>query len=214
MGGAALLLLSLAASAASPPPASRAAARFDELVAAGRREQTEVSALLDELSVLARSYEWESDAAKAAARRADLRGRLTARLDAFNAARGAISESLRKFGDEHGLETFERLADDSTRGSPDIVSIMRAQTFHQQSVSFATRAESDLRGEEEAWRRFETMDAERRSFKRILWTLFALFVAALGGVLYAFRDALRRRRPPPPSGGSHRRGDVIDVRPE
>lgn len=213
MGRTALLLLSLAASAASPPPASRAAARFDELVAAGRREQSEMAPLLDELSVLARSYEWERDAAKVEGRRAELRARLGARLEAFNAARAELGAAMRRFGDEHGLETFERLADDSTRGSPDIVSIMRAQIFAQQSVSFAARAEADLRAEEEAWRRFGHLDAERRSYRRLIWGLSLVFLAALAAVLYAARDQLRRRRPPP-SGGPHRRGDVIDVTPE
>lgn len=227
MGRTTLFLLTLAASvaAAAPPPrgavpppgATRAAARFEELVAAGRKDQSELTKLLDELATLSQSYDWESDAARAEAKRNDLRGRIKPRIDGMTGSLASLQTAMRRFADEHGLETLERLADETTQGSPDIFSIMRAQTFHAQGVAFLTQVQRDLSREEDAWRRFRLMESERVRFRHIIWGLTLAFLAALAGLAYAFRLASsRRRRGPPPTnpGRPHRKGDIIDLRPE
>lgn len=219
MGRATLLLLTLAASgasAAAPTTATRAAARFEELVAAGKKDQSELTKLLDELATLSQSYDWESDAARAEARRDDLRLRIKPRIDGMTESLASLQTAMRRFADEHGLETLERLADETTQGSPDIFSMMRAQTFHAQGLAFLTQVQRDLSREEDGWRRFRLMESERRRFRHILWGLSLAFLAALAGLAYAFRIASRRRRGPPPStpGRPHRKGDIIDLRPE
>lgn len=219
MGGTTLLLLTLAlpaGGAAPPPEATRAAARFEELVAAGRKEQSGLTPLLDELSTLSRSYDWEPDAEKAAAKRAELRARIAPRLEGLSASLGELSAVMRRFADEHGLETIERLSDERTTGSSDIVSIMRAQTFHQQGLTFVSRVQWDLRAEEDAWRRYRLLDGERKRFRRTLWGVSLAFLTALAALAYLARTLMRRRRPPPTTGrgGGHRRGDIIDLRPE
>lgn len=219
MGRTTLLLLTLAASfaAAAPPPgATRAAARFEELVAAGKKDQSELTKLLDELATLSQSYDWESDAARAEAKRNDLRARIKPHIDGMTDSLANLQTAMRRFADEHGLETLERLADDTTQGSPDIFSMMRAQTFHTQGIAFLTQVQRDLSREEDGWRRFRLMEAERRRFRHILWGLSLAFLAALVALAYAFRMASSRRRRPPPTtpGRPHRKGDIIDLRPE
>lgn len=219
MGRTTLLLLTLAvsgAASAAPPAATRAAARFEELVAAGRKDQSELTKLLDELATLSQSYDWETDAARAEAKRTELRGRIKPHLDGLNESLASLQTAMRRFADEHGLETLERLADDTTQGSPDIVSMMRAQNFSAQGAAFLSQIQRDLSREEDSWRRFRLMESERRRFRHILWGLSLTFLAALAGMAYAFRIASRRRRGPPSTnpGRPHRKGDIIDLRPE
>lgn len=221
MGRATLLLILAAAAlqAAPPPGATKAAARFEELVAGGRKEQAELAPLVDELRTLARSYDWEVDAARAEEKRARLRSQIAPRKEALQGHLDALSATLRRFADEHGLETLERLTDERTQGSSDIVSIMRAQTFLQGSLAFAHSLEGELRMEEEAWRRYNLVERERRRFRRILWSLTAAFLAALAAIAYAVRIYLQKRRPPPPTsrpkpGRGGRHGEIIDLRPE
>lgn len=222
MGRATLLVILAAASleAAPPPGATKAAARFEELVAGGRREQAELAPLVDELRTLTRSYDWEVDASRAEEKRARLRAQIAPRKEALQGQLDALSATLRRFADEHGLETLERLTDERTQGSSDIVSIMRAQTFLQGAITFAHGLEGELRMEEEAWRRFNLVERERRRFRRILWSLTAAFLASLAAIAYAARIYLQKRRPPPPTTRGHkpgrggRHGEIIDLRPE
>jgi hypothetical protein len=216
MGRTTLLLLTLAAPAlrAQTPPAMgpRAVARLTELVEEGRKEQAGLSAALDELRLLSQSYEWESDFDAAEAKRAELRGRVGKGGEALAARLTGLSEALRRHADEHGLETLERLSDARTQGSADITALIRAQTFQQQWLAFAARVDGELRLEEDAWRRFRLLEAERRRFSRLIWGLALVFLAALAAVVYFLRGG--RRRPPPPNLRGHRKGDVIDLRPE
>lgn len=219
MGRTALvLLLTLAAPALrAQTPSSvgpRAVARLTELVDGGRKEQSDLSAELDELRLLSSSYEWESDFSAAEAKRAELRGRIEAHAKALGARLTGLSDALRRHADEHGLETLERLSDARTQGSADITALIRAQSFHQQGLAFAARVDGELRLEEDAWRRFRLLESERRRFTRLIWGLALVFLAALTAVVYVLRGG--RRRPPPSTPGlrGHRKGDVIDLRPE
>lgn len=222
MGRATLLLILAAAAleAAPPPGVTKAAARCEELIADGRKEQSELAPLVDELRTLARSYDWERDAAAAQEKRARLRAQIAPRREALDGHLAALSATLRRFADEHGLETLERLTDERTQGSSDIVSLMRAQTFLQGALSFSHALEGELRMEDDAWRRFNLIERERRRFRRILWSLTAAFLAALTAIVYAVRIVLQKRRssqpptrrPKPTRGG--RDGDIIDLRPE
>lgn len=212
-----LLLLTLAAPVRSQTPPSvgpLAVARLTELVDGGRKEQSGLSAELDELRLLASSYEWERDFDAAEAKRAELRGRIEAHGKGLGERLSELSAVLRRHADEHGLETLERLSDARTQGSADITALIRAQTFHQQGLVFAARIDGELRLEEDAWRRFRLLETERRRFTRLIWGLALVFLAALAAVVYVLRGG--RRRPPPSTPGlrGHRKGDVIDLRPE
>lgn len=213
-----LLLLTLAAPAprAQTPTAMgpRAVERLTEAVDSGRKEQAALSAELDELRLLASSYEWERDFGAAEAKRAELRGRVEAHGKGLGDRLSGLSAALRRHADEHGLETLERLSDARTQGSADITALIRAQTFHQQGLAFAARVDGELRLEEDAWRRFRLLESERRRFTRLIWGLALVFLAALAAVVYVLRGG--RRRPPPttPNLRGHRKGDVIDLRPE
>ncbi|TBR20917.1 hypothetical protein EPO15_11710 [bacterium] len=227
--GRATLLLAFAAAAfaaeappprgAAPPPlATRAAARFEEMVAGGRKDQSELTALLDELATLRSSYDWERDAGKAEAKRDELRARIGALTADLGERVSGLADALRRFTDEHGLETLERLADERSAGSPDLFSIIKAQTFHAQAPIFLARVQNELRLEEDAWRRFQMLEGERRRYRRTLWVFGLLFLAGMGAAAFYVRAAKRRRRGPPtttnPGLKGHRKGDIIDLKPE
>ena len=211
MGRTALLgLLTLAAGGASGAPAAQpalsAGSGFEPGLSEGRRAQSELVRLFDELEVLRRSYRWERDYRRTRARRDDIRSRIAPALKVLAGSHQAVTQSMHRYAEEHGLQALESMAAGNKEASPGLVEAMRAQTFSAQSSLFLRGAQDQLLREEGDWAVFEGQAEERRSFRRIVWGLSLALLAVLGAVAFAAAAALRRRR---------RRGrDIITVRPE
>ncbi|MBI3296816.1 MAG: hypothetical protein HYZ75_01535 [Elusimicrobia bacterium] len=208
MGRATILgLLSWAAAAGADAPPTAPPAALDATVAEGRRTQSELTRLLDQLESLRRGYSWEKDGDRAGKRREELRAAITARAADMRGHHDAATRSLGRYAEEHGLQALEAFSNGMSKESPPhLIAAMRAQTFTHQATLFLRGIDDQLRREELDWSAFKNLDRERDSFRRTIWTLSLALLAVLAGVAYAAAAALARRR---------RRGkEIINIRPE
>ncbi|MBI5596670.1 MAG: hypothetical protein HY928_11320 [Elusimicrobia bacterium] len=191
MGRATLLALAAAAALGAAPQA--AVPRTDALVEAGRARQNALAPLFDELEALRRSYSWERDESRAAARREDLRARLVPELKFLDATAAALEGEVRRFTSEHGLETLNLLASGLGDAPPEVKSAMRGQTFMYQARTTVRTGMDLLNAEEREWSAFQAVASERRFSRRVV-TALVVVIVLVAAFAIRLSVVLRRRR--------------------